>query len=1101
MMSSNTRSGTDPSASGPPSNGVGHSQMSQSLGNAHATTPNLATQPQGQQMHFTQHHHLQKASNPAPVQSSQLNQLNALQSAGVSLHSNSMRSRPNGHHAQHPSSLGQAPPPQSGNGVNGHSGHNALGGHSRGGHPGAGRVGIDHQANMKNMGVFVQQQDSYAAQMSLARSAMGPKGDDYDPDSNVYVANLPSDYGKDRLYQLFAKFGSIVRYKFVTPDESTQPGYGFVQFANRKDAHTAIKNLEGHQFATGETIYLSIALRRRSSLSDEPTNLYVKNLPSSWDNDKLRQVFGAYGPIRQSKVVGDGIAFVRFDDHEQALNAIGRLDKQMVEQGCQLEVRFATRKTAANAYRLQQVPQSKSNENNLYIRNLPKNFTQSSLEQLFQAYGKISSAKINDNGIAFVRFAHAEHAKRAIQELNGKRPHGFEEEIVVKLAHFDIGDSRNRWDRVAKYPNMNGGGGPYHRPFDNHLHHAPFGYHNGGPYHGGYSQNGGNHGHSSMNPHHGLNGHSGINSPNPALQQQQQQRAQQRQYPMCGVGGVSGVSGVNGVMSGVVNPMPGMGGVGAVNGTLGGMGGAMNMNNGMGAVNGVSGGVGMNNMSNMNVMGGSMPSTMGMNGMNGMNMLQQQVQQMNLGSASNTPNKPFQGTASASTQFAFPSTALTTPSTGSMVMAPNLFGSASNTPNQALQPQSLNNGAVTNGSDNSPQSSHSGGSNPGNAAIREQQATWSSKQRKLGDVLYTKVLAQTGTEFASKITGMLLKMGDISSQKCINDPTYLQEQLQKAKQLLAQQDAADNNVKPVTPNATTPLGRYTINSPNSALQGTPNRFQALTTTPLTPNATLNGGVAALSGVTGLNAVSLPNNGVGALAAGSVGAVNGVSGMNGVSTLNSMSTLFPSIPNSVNSMNSMNSMGPMYGGMPNLLHTPQLLTVSPNPAGHSTSNGVTNHGAVHSSTASNGGTGVGGGGMNGVNGVNGTAPQTPNATKQTALSPNVSTMSGGTPTPYLFTTIPNLGASPMMVTSPSQQALNMGTPKSQHNGPQQAQGQGQGQQHPQQQQPQAQQQPASQQQQQLGWGLANQVNGGNMNVIPTQPATNFMQPQLYPRATK
>merc|ERR1712154_208832 len=87
----------------------------------------------------------------------------------------------------------------------------------------------------------------------------------------------------------------------------------------RKDAHRAIKNLEGHIFSTGETIYLSIALRRRSSLSDEPTNLYVKNLPTSWDNDKLRKVFGAYGQIRQSKVVGDGIAFVRFEDHEQAL--------------------------------------------------------------------------------------------------------------------------------------------------------------------------------------------------------------------------------------------------------------------------------------------------------------------------------------------------------------------------------------------------------------------------------------------------------------------------------------------------------------------------------------------------------------------------------------------------------------------------------------------------------------------------------------------------------------------------------------------------------------------------------------------------------------
>ena len=55
--------------------------------------------------------------------------------------------------------------------------------------------------------------------------------------------NIFSDYGKDRLYQLFSKYGQIVRYKFVTPDEPSQPGYGFVQFANRKDAHRAIKSM------------------------------------------------------------------------------------------------------------------------------------------------------------------------------------------------------------------------------------------------------------------------------------------------------------------------------------------------------------------------------------------------------------------------------------------------------------------------------------------------------------------------------------------------------------------------------------------------------------------------------------------------------------------------------------------------------------------------------------------------------------------------------------------------------------------------------------------------------------------------------------------
>jgi len=407
---------------------------------------------------------------------------------------------------------------------------------------------IDHSRQMHSLNMnsahadaTVSAADSYAFQMGRARAmernghtahqshgnsgnqtlghgggevGFGPSGsahDDYDPDSNVYVANLPSDYGKERLYQLFAAYGNIVRYKFVQPDEASQPGYGFVQFAQRKDAHKAIKNLEGHVFATGESIYLSIALRRRSSLSDEPTNLYVKNLPSGWTNERLRKVFGVYGQIRQSKVVGDGIAFVRFEDHEQALNAIGRLDKMSFPSGhggppIKLEVRFATRKTAANAYRLQQVPSAnKANENNLYIRNLPKYYNQSSLETLFANYGKISSAKINDNGIAFVRFAHAEDARRAIAELNGKKPPQFEEEMVVKLAHFDIGDSRNRW--AQKFPpSMGGHGGAHGGQWHNQGHHN---HHNQGLHNQWQRNNNGHGSHAGGHSPHGQNNGNG----------------------------------------------------------------------------------------------------------------------------------------------------------------------------------------------------------------------------------------------------------------------------------------------------------------------------------------------------------------------------------------------------------------------------------------------------------------------------------------------------------------------------------------------------------------------------------------------------------------
>eukprot|EP01083_Nonionella_stella_P115831 343760_1 len=279
-----------------------------------------------------------------------------------------------------------------------------------------------------------------------------------DPDSNVFIANLPCNYSKEQLYNLFRPYGPIMRYKYVTPSKLFQAGYGFVQFAHRQHAQIAIQSLKGCTFPTGETISLSIALRR----SDEPTNLYVKHLPPTWTNDTLRQVFGVYGAIQQSKLIGNGVGLVRYENHEQALNAIAKLDKKKVHDGCKLKVQFATRKPAANK------PQRnvlQSNTNNLYICNLPQCYDKTALEMLFANYGQISCTKNFGNGVAFVRFVHAADAKRAIQELNGKRPPKFDKSIVVELAHYDIFDNRNplnRWVHTygGKQPNSAFGTAP-----------------------------------------------------------------------------------------------------------------------------------------------------------------------------------------------------------------------------------------------------------------------------------------------------------------------------------------------------------------------------------------------------------------------------------------------------------------------------------------------------------------------------------------------------------------------------------------------------------------------------------------------------------------
>lgn len=62
---------------------------------------------------------------------------------------------------------------------------------------------------------------------------------------------------------------------------------------------------------------------------------------------------------------------------------------------------------------------------NVYVKNLDKDFTESSLKEIFSKYGKITSAIImkdaegKSRGFGFVNFESHENAVKAIEGLNG----------------------------------------------------------------------------------------------------------------------------------------------------------------------------------------------------------------------------------------------------------------------------------------------------------------------------------------------------------------------------------------------------------------------------------------------------------------------------------------------------------------------------------------------------------------------------------------------------------------------------------------------------------------------------------------------------------
>ena len=159
------------------------------------------------------------------------------------------------------------------------------------------------------------------------------------------------------------------------------------------------------------------------------------------------------------------------------------------------------------------------NTNNVYLRCLPRGFTEQMLTDLCEPYGELTCTRLRESGIAFVRYRKPEDAQHAIRQLNGKRFPDHNETLLAKLANSDpfqpkIGfKPHNRFDDDGDSQNtMNSSDtsdgnkrGRYSNP-PRRIRGGHHGQHGGHSEHGGHPQYVPNH-HGSANgtPNHGRN--------------------------------------------------------------------------------------------------------------------------------------------------------------------------------------------------------------------------------------------------------------------------------------------------------------------------------------------------------------------------------------------------------------------------------------------------------------------------------------------------------------------------------------------------------------------------------------------------------------------
>jgi RNA recognition motif-containing protein len=106
---------------------------------------------------------------------------------------------------------------------------------------------------------------------------------------------------------------------------------------------------------------------------------------------------------------------------------------------------------------------------NIFVAGLPYDLDDAELEEIFEKFGKVNSAKVamdretgKSKGFGFVEMPNDAEAKEAIEGLNdislGKKP------LVVKAAEDRPGGGRSSGGGGGGYGNRGGGGGGYNRP-------------------------------------------------------------------------------------------------------------------------------------------------------------------------------------------------------------------------------------------------------------------------------------------------------------------------------------------------------------------------------------------------------------------------------------------------------------------------------------------------------------------------------------------------------------------------------------------------------------------------------------------------------------
>ncbi|MBN3325931.1 RBMS3 protein, partial [Atractosteus spatula] len=132
--------------------------------------------------------------------------------------------------------------------------------------------------------------------------------------TNLYIRGLPPGTTDQDLIKLCQPYGKIVSTKAILDKNTNQcKGYGFVDFDSPAAAQKAVASLK----ASG------VQAQMAKQQEQDPTNLYISNLPISMDEQELENMLKPFGHVISTRILRDangisrGVGFARMESTEK----------------------------------------------------------------------------------------------------------------------------------------------------------------------------------------------------------------------------------------------------------------------------------------------------------------------------------------------------------------------------------------------------------------------------------------------------------------------------------------------------------------------------------------------------------------------------------------------------------------------------------------------------------------------------------------------------------------------------------------------------------------------------------------------------------------